>query len=149
MIGSGQWWYIEDGEGTRFYFEQYSSVNRTTLIKGTIEPETGEYTLGYACQFGDDCSWCPSYKIILRVEATDEDLLADEDALDGAFDRLIEKLEGVRPEHVLHGQIAFTTQWAAEIEVSPAITSITREWDLFDEIPADDQPMDEYTDSTH
>ena len=133
-------WKITSG-ANEFYVELIDLTLNRLWIAGSTAPTAGAYTLEYDCQPVDMCSWCKSYKIVLELVPTNAELLASPIALDGAFDRLIRKIEAILPAHV---EVVYTlvTTGGATIEVTGGGSSSTYVFGSFDDIAADVQTVD-------
>lgn len=108
MIGSVGRWILTDADDQVFYLEAFETGMIT--VAGEIEPATGTYTLSYECPEAIDCGWCRSYKIMLELSIDPDSEIADDpDALDGVFDRLVDKIQAVLPAHVEVVQYTFVT----------------------------------------
>lgn len=124
-----------------FYVESIDLSGGFLYVAGSITPVAGAYTLEYDCPEVVTCGWCPTYKVLLDLVPTDPDLLSSPTALDGAFDRLIVKIDEILPAHV---QVVYTlvTEEETFIAVEVDGPSETYVFDSYDDIPADMIPTD-------
>jgi hypothetical protein len=141
MIASedGTWLVILGDD--EFYVEDIDVTNGYIFVAGEVTPITGAYTLQYDCQPVNECGWCKSYKVILDLVPTNTELLASPIALNGAFERLIEKIQAILPAHV---QVIYTlvTEGSATVELLGSGDSETYVFDSYDTVPADAHPTD-------
>jgi hypothetical protein len=150
--GGGRWLMTNDADPTESYFIENpqnlsgvtTGLNAVTAVYAPdgVTPSNGDYTVTYECLEEPTCSWCKSYKIQLVLTIVDPQLIGNAKALEGAFDRLLRKLDELIPAHVELTQIVFTESTTAELEISVTSLSQTFEFPNYDDIAADVQPTD-------
>lgn len=155
-ISGGPWVITEDADPTRAYHIENASDYRDvvgppfggggftamSVISLDQAPATGTYTLTYDCQIEMSCDWCQSHKVEVILVPT---ALLTPASLEGAFDRLLRKLEELVPAHVELVRIVFTESASAELELSALPVSQSLVFALFDDDAADVHPVDDFT----
>jgi len=100
-------WLLEDDNGETYWIETLPTQSAVGPppeydfeVTAVAAPVLGDAILRYQCEEVSMCSVCPSYKILVTASLTAE--LASEGplAIERAWERLITRLEQVKPAHV-------------------------------------------------
>ena len=79
--------------------DTYPNALYTVTLASTVAPVTGPVAFTYICTDIVDCSYCPSYRVLVSLTAN-EVLSEGSLANDNAFDRVVRMIEDTLPAHV-------------------------------------------------
>lgn len=88
-----------DLEGNSQTVDTYPNALWTVTVASTVPPATGPVAFTYICTDVVDCSYCPSYRVLVSLTANE---ILNEGSLanDNAFDRIVRMIEDTLPAHV-------------------------------------------------
>jgi hypothetical protein len=120
----------------------------TVEVGGLLPPALGAGLLQYVCPVALGCDYCAASVVLLTIEA-DLGASPSPQEVERFSERLLQRLEEVRPEHVTIIP-RFTGELAASFNITVSIEAHVLGADLyasfsphFDQIPADVIPADQ------
>lgn len=144
-------WEIVDGAGIEFFLETLPTLVSPGVYEidayATVLPTLGAAILRYNCSVQISCGYCKSNRALAEISAGTITSDAGGD-IESALDRLLRRLIAVTPAHV-ELLIQYEQELEASLSMSASIETHVIDGSLlapltafFDDIPADDTPVD-------
>lgn len=149
-------WALIDAQGEMFFLDALPVGSGTTftldITSFTAPSWTGPESprLQYVCDEIITCSWCPSNKVLLKVELGETLVDVSGPAVENIFQRALDRIEQAKPAHV--ELVIQYSQAIASTVIHPLIEIEPKQWfghtldlqmvPLYDDIPADVWPDD-------
>lgn len=116
-------WQLIDSAGSVFWLES-RVTDSSYYVAGKTVPVTGAASIKYICEELYDCGWCPTHYLRLVISPTAELLAAFPDSSGDATQRMLEKIEQVKPVHVVFASIVERTTVTVVAGTSVTPTSL-------------------------